>query len=191
MMTRAPSRSYDVQILSQSFETSLAELKTSYLDVLLLHSFNPAVGGVGESIAWMKELQRKGLIKRLGVSIGRDLFEGLAFLERENLLADCVIQAPVSTQLLSLPGKWRNLSFIAHSPFGFLDAHAMKGDGAAPPLSNLLAGVAASCRCEAVVCSMFTLAHIDQNLRAHARAGQISAFNPSALIVPAPPGPAL
>jgi aryl-alcohol dehydrogenase-like predicted oxidoreductase len=170
-----PVRSYDVAVLSESFEASLRELKTGYLDLLLLHNFEIGKTGLPEVVGWMRDLQRAGRIRRFGFSIEGELHQGLAYLAREDLLHDCVIQTEVSRQLLQLPEEWRGLPFIAHSPFRFAGAFE---DSTRRPLrlEQLLAALGERCRCEALVCSMFDPGHIAQNVAARRLA---SGFGPA------------
>lgn len=163
-----PVASYDIAFLEQSLTTSLGDLKTSYVDVLLLHSFAPESDGFGDVLYWMKTLQQKGAIRRYGVSIEKDIYSGLEFLDHWGVLHECVVQAPVSHQLLTLPEKWRHASFIAHSPFRFLATEKTDGSGNKNrTLTDLFAALGQACRCEKLICSMFSVTHIDENILAH------------------------
>ncbi len=156
-----PSPTYDLPTLRESLERSLEQLNCSWLDVLLLHHFDPETDGFPAIIDWMKEIQKKGLIRRYGVCVGRDLAGGLRFLDRQGVLSDCIVQVPVSRDLLQLPDRWKQVQFIAHSPFRSAEVNQSSA------LTDVLTSVAQSCRCAAVVCSMYSRPHIEQNLRAY------------------------
>ena len=113
--------------------------------------------------AWFREQQRAGTIRRFGFSVEGDLLEGLEFLASKDLLADAVMQVPVSDTLLALPAKWRGVRFIAHSPFTFMRRQAESG-GPLGNLAGLLPALGAACRCEALVCSMFGADHLTANV---------------------------
>jgi aryl-alcohol dehydrogenase-like predicted oxidoreductase len=160
-----PQRTYDLEILAVSLQTSLADLGVSYLDDFLLHNFVPEAPGIEEVGAWFKTLKQAGTIRRFGFSVEGDLHQGLEFLAARDLLADAVVQVPVSDALFSLPQEWRGVRFIAHSPFSFLRRQAER-DGKAEGLSHLLQALAESCTCEALVCSMFGADHLKENVAA-------------------------
>ncbi|MDB4990632.1 MAG: putative oxidoreductase, aryl-alcohol dehydrogenase like protein [Myxococcaceae bacterium] len=159
-----PTRTYDVEALRTSLHASLRELRTSYLDVLLLHNFDPQVPGFEQVLGLFIDLRAAGLIRRFGFSVEGDLHQGLAFLDRHDALTGSVVQAPVSRQLFELPERWRSVSFVTHSPFRYL--HGADPDGAPLDLQQLLISLSAACRCEALVTSMFSRKHIEQNVRA-------------------------
>ena len=160
-----PTRTYDLDVLAASLQTSLAQLGTAYLDDLLLHNFVPGAPGVEEVGAWFRTLKDAGTIRRFGFSVEGDLREGLKFLARKDLLADAVVQVPVSDLLLDLPGEWRGVRFIAHSPFSFLRRRA-ETSGKASTLSDLLQALGEACTCDALVCSMFGADHLTSNVAA-------------------------
>jgi len=160
-----PSRTYDLEILSGSLATSLAELGVSYLDDFLLHNFVPEAPGVEEVAHWFKTLKRDGTIRRYGFSMEGDLHQGLEFLAAKDLLAEAVVQVPVTGSLLSLPEAWRGVRFIAHSPFSFLRQQNESG-GRIATLSDLLQALGETCRCDALVCSMFSADHLKENVAA-------------------------
>jgi aryl-alcohol dehydrogenase-like predicted oxidoreductase len=153
----APSYSADVAVLKESFATSLAELKTPYVDVLLLHNYQPGMTGLDEVGAWFKQLKAEGKIRRYGFSVEGDFGESLKDLQARGLLADAIVQTPMTDTLLALPPDWRDVTFIAHSAIKYLKG----GD-----LGGLLKRLGDSCKCEAVVCSMFTPSHLATNVAA-------------------------
>src|SRR5207253_9124096 len=95
------------------------------------------------------------------------LHSGLDFLEHCGMLDECIVQAPVSRELLALPKKWGQVTFFAHSPFRFLTREKAVGHGTNRTLSDLLVELSVACNCRKLVCSMFSVAHIDQNMRAY------------------------
>jgi hypothetical protein len=114
-----------------------------------------------EVAEWFAGLKQSGVIRRHGFSVEGDLKEGLSFLARQNLLVDAVIQAPVSEAMLNLPREWRDVPIIAHSPFEFLRAQSRIAS-----FADLLHAVGEVCRCEALVCSMFSADHLAANVEA-------------------------
>jgi aryl-alcohol dehydrogenase-like predicted oxidoreductase len=160
-----PTRTYDLNILADSLRTSLADLGVSYLDDFLLHNFVPDAPGIEEVGAWFRTLKNDGTIRRFGFSVEGDLHQGLAFLAAKNLLADAVVQVPVSDALFNLPAEWRGVRFIAHSPFSFLRQQAEHG-GKIATLSDLLQALPEACNCDALVCSMFGADHLKANVAA-------------------------
>jgi aryl-alcohol dehydrogenase-like predicted oxidoreductase len=162
--TFQPVRTYDVRALESSFETTLEELGTYYLDVLLLHNFETGKAGLPEVAAFLRALQQRGAIRRFGFSVEGDLHEGLRFLAEQSALEGAVIQAPISHALLELPSEWRGVPFIAHSPVRYLSQQT--GAISAEKLSALFHEVGRACRCEAIVCSMFSAHHLQANVAA-------------------------
>lgn len=159
-----PIATYEVEALRNSVETSLRELRTGYLDVLILHNFEPGTEGLHDVLEFFRELREQGRIKRFGFSLSSDLHAGLEYLAKQNALSDAVVQVPVTEQLVQLSG-WHDVRFIAHSPFQYLKgAHAAADATALRGVLNKLSSLA---RCEALVTSMFSEEHIRQNLSAH------------------------
>jgi aryl-alcohol dehydrogenase-like predicted oxidoreductase len=160
-----PSRTYDLDVLAGSLATSLADLGVSYLDDFLLHNFVPEAPGVEEVAHWFKTLKRDGTIRRFGFSMEGDLPQGLEFLAAKDLLDDVVVQVPVTGSLFGLPKAWRGVRFIAHSPFSFLRQQHESG-GRIATLSDLLQALGETCHCDALVCSMFSADHLEENVAA-------------------------
>lgn len=160
-----PARTYDTEALAESLRTSLEQLGVSYVDDLLLHNFSPERPGLGDIVTWFRGLQHAGTIRRFGFSVEGDLREGLEVLARHDVLGDAIVQVPVSESLLVLPGEWRQVKFIAHSPFAFL-ARQADGTGRAKTLRDLLLRLENCCRCEALVCAMYDDAHMAANVAA-------------------------
>jgi aryl-alcohol dehydrogenase-like predicted oxidoreductase len=156
-----PTDTADAEMLARSLQTSLEELGVSYVDVLLLHNFAPAMVGFDEVVAWFVDLKRAGVIRRYGFSVEGDLAEGLSFLAQKGLVGKALVQTPVSGSLLNLPKEWREVSIIAHSPFEFLRTHPEFGS-----FTDLLRRLGGVGCCETVVCSMFDSAHLASNVAA-------------------------
>src|SRR5882672_5203392 len=146
--TFRPTHTYDVDEMVKSLRTSLHELGLSYIDDLLLHNFGADKPGVEEIVEWFKVLQLSGVIRRFGFSVEGDLRAGLDFLARRDLLDGAIVQAPVSQTLLALPAEWRNVAFIAHSPFTFLSKQAANGEKS-QAFRDLFLRLRDACRCEA------------------------------------------
>src|SRR5262249_54920233 len=138
-----PTRTYDVRTLNESVETSLRELGTDYLDVLLLHNFDPTVAGLDDVATCFQRLQQRGCIARYGFSIEGNLVEGLTCLRRYGVLDHAVVQAPVSEALFSLVPEWRHIPVFAHSALRFSAASAIS-------FAEILARLEESCGCEVV-----------------------------------------
>ena len=166
-----PTGTYDVAALSGSLETSLRELGTSYLDVLLLHNFEVGKPGLPEVIAFLREQQKTGRIRRYGFSLESELTPGLDYLAQLDALEGALVQVPVSDALFRLPEEYRRVPLIAHSPFRYLSQPAERA-ARARNLSELFTALAQACNCEALVCSMFNVEHIDRNVAAQATAGR-------------------
>lgn len=160
-----PVHTYDLATLAASLRTSLGELRLAHIDVLLLHNFEPGKPGLEDVVGWFKTIRRDGVIRRFGFSIEGDLEKGLDYLARKDLLADAVVQTPVSESLLALPGEWRDVPVFAHSPFSFLKKQAETG-GRNRTLADLLRALAETSRCEVLLCSMFDPAHLRANVAA-------------------------
>ncbi len=160
-----PVHTYEIESLAGSLKTSLDELGVSYIDDLLLHNFSAERPGLEEVGAWFRDLQRSGTIRRFGFSVEGDLLQGLEHLARKDLLADAVVQVPVSDTLLALPREWRGVRFIAHSPFGFMRRQNDLG-GPLTSLKALIPALGEACRCDALVCSMFGADHLTDNVTA-------------------------
>jgi len=162
-----PTHAADPEALAASLRTSLGELGVSYVDVLLLHNFSPGMVRLEEVVTWFAGLKQSGVIRQYGFSVEGDLKEGLSFLARQNLLADAVIQAPVSDAMLDLPKEWRDVPIIAHSPFEFLRAQSpITPFASITSFADLLRALGETCRCEALVCSMFSPGHLAANVEA-------------------------
>jgi aryl-alcohol dehydrogenase-like predicted oxidoreductase len=158
-----PTHTYDLDALAGSLRTSLEQLGFAYIDDFLLHNFEAGKPGVEDVVEWFRGLQRSGVIRRYGFSLHDDLLAGLDFLARRDLLADATIQVPVSEALLNLPGEWRGVRFVAHSPFVFL-ARQAASDGKFRTLHDLFLGLSNACHCESMVCSMFAPEHLAANV---------------------------
>lgn len=157
-----PARTYDLSTLQASLAASLRALRTDYLDVLLLHNFEPGREGLEPVVAWMRDLQRQGVIRRFGFSAGERLVEALDWLEARGLLEGALIQAPLSEDMLALPDRFRDQELFVHSAFR---SHTT-GAGTGGDLRAVAARLEAACNCSAIVCSMFSPEHIRANVAA-------------------------
>jgi aryl-alcohol dehydrogenase-like predicted oxidoreductase len=166
----AMSRTYDLRTLSDSFATSLIELKTDYADILILHSFAVDLDGLDEVVDWMRGLVLNGSVKKLGFSLGGQPTKGLEYLDRRGYLDDAVIQMPLSEEFFSVSKLWSNMEFIVHSPFRYLIS-VERAEGRPHSLGDVWARLSEVGCVRAVVCSMFTPSHILSNVRAAAGNG--------------------
>ncbi len=162
--TFRPTRSYDTAVLRQSVETSLRQLRTDYVDVLLLHNYATDMEGLEDILAFFQRLTEEGKVLRYGISIEGDLEQGMQHLAAHGALPNTLIQAPLSEALLQALVTYSEVTFIAHSPF----RAAIHTDPEIPPLRGALRTLAAHDRCEALVTSMFSPDHIRANVQAHA-----------------------
>lgn len=160
-----PVHTYEIDVLAGSLRTSLTELGVAYVDDLLLHNYTPERPGIEEVGGWFRDQQRAGTIRRFGFSVEGNLLEGLEHLARKDLLAEAVVQVPVSDTLLTLPREWRGVRFIAHSPFGFMRRQSETGRPLTS-ITTLLMALGETCHCEALVCSMFGVDHLADNVTA-------------------------
>ena len=159
-----PTTTYDVKALEASLATTLDELNSPYLDLLLLHNFEAGKAGIAEVIAFLREQKQRGTIRRFGFSVEGELHAGLRFLAEQGALEETVLQVPISHALFDLPEPFRTLTYIAHSPVRYLASQHRPITRA--NLSQLFADVVRACSCEAIVCSMFTADHLRDNLAA-------------------------
>ena len=158
-----PVATYDLPLLESSLRTSLAELRTEYLDVLILHNFDPGVEDVEPVVAWMRSLKSDGIIRDYGFSIGESFIEALDWLEARDLLEGAVIQAPLSAGMLAVPRKYRDIHVMVHSPFTCQDPQLA---GLSRDLGALAARLQTGFHCRAIICSMFSPEHIRANAAA-------------------------
>lgn len=161
-----PVATYDLPVLETSLRTSLAELRTDYLDVLILHNFNMQTAGVEPVVAWMRNLKSAGTIRDYGFSVGEFFLESLDWLEARGLLEGAVVQAPLSPGMLAVPERYRDVEVIVHSPFTCADPQLRR---LSDDLSVLADTLEARFRCRAILCSMFSPEHIRANAAAMAR----------------------
>lgn len=173
-----PTYTYDVETLRFSFEQSLEALRTDFLDVLLLHNYEPERPGLEAVITWFQEMQKLGKIRRYGFCVEGDLLAGLQHLDQAGLLEGSVIQAPICLQLFALPQHLQHVSFFVHSPFRFLQNLRELNPSHEADMITLFAQILATLNqtitCEVVLASMFTSNHIQANSRAAVLATQIS-----------------
>jgi hypothetical protein len=173
-----PTHTYDVETLRFSFEQSLKALRTDFLDVILLHNYQPERSGLEAVVTWFQQMQKLGKIRRYGFSIEGDLLVGLQHLDRAGLLEGSVIQTPMCSQLFALPQHLQHVSFFVHSPFRFLqnlrELNPTNEVDIITLFAQMLATLNQTITCEVVIASMFTSDHIQANSRAAVLAAQIS-----------------
>jgi D-threo-aldose 1-dehydrogenase len=103
--------------LRASIETSLRELKTNYLDILLLHEVKPADLDDPQVLALLRNLQSEGKIREFGIATGIE--ETLQIAETRPAFSR-VMQVPSSiwdANVTRLPAKPNSL-IVTHSCFG-------------------------------------------------------------------------
>jgi aryl-alcohol dehydrogenase-like predicted oxidoreductase len=160
----APSDTYDVETLRASVETSLRELRTGYLDVLLLHNFEATKPGFAEVLALFRTLRERGTVRRFGVSLHGSLVPGLEFLRAQSALPEMIVQVPVSDALLTLTEEWSDVTFFVHSPFQYLQTSSRS-----LTFAGLIEALSTRAPCEALITSMFSASHLRQNVETLAR----------------------
>lgn len=166
-----PTHSYDTAVLQRSFETTLSMLGTSYLDVLLLHNFDPGRSGLDEVVRWMEHLASQGRIRQFGFSIEGDMQSGLRFLEEGGYLPGAVIQAPMTDAIFDLRPEWASTPLLVHSPIKYLLGTTLDGStGHEIDFGGLANRLSRLANVRAVICSMFKPSHIDANVAAWRRA---------------------
>lgn len=158
-----PARTYDVAVLEASFRTSLEELDTDYLDVLLLHNFEIGKDGVEEVVHWMRGLQQSGKIRKFGFAVGGDVVEAMDWLADKDLLDGAIIQTPLTPQLLQMPARYADQEMFVFSIFRCPDRELA---ATACDLRKLSALLSSKMRCGAIICSMFSEHHIRENAAA-------------------------
>lgn len=163
-------RNWSGPYLEWAFAGSLRRLRTSYVDVLLLHSPSTSVM---EERAWQptaERLLRSGAVRAFGVSVDDPSAASAAI--------DCDlvswIQAPVNAATYPLwttpleAAAGRGVSVIARSPFQ-VPADDHTADGAHRPTPQFIVErLRASSRLKgvkAVLCGMSSTGHVAQNTR--------------------------
>lgn len=159
-----PTGTYDLEILKRSLRDSLVNLDTAYLDVLLLHNFEVGKPGLDAVVEWMRGLKAKGIIRNYGFSVESDLLPALAWLSDTGLLGSVVIQTPLVNELLHLPARFAAVEFIVHSPFRYLEQE--NATHRSVTFADVLRKVASTVQCRAVVTSMFSQHHREENVAA-------------------------
>ena len=110
---------FSVELLRSSFETSLRELKTDYVDILLMH--NPPAGVVRRE-DMLEELHRlvdSGKVRMAGVSADGDVIRTVFAKHSPILQAAQFPMNPFSMDLASQTSDAaKSLTLIANHPFG-------------------------------------------------------------------------
>ena len=178
-----PKKTYDISVLNSSLEKSLKKLRTDYLDVLLLHNYNPNAPGLEEVISWFDKVKKDGKVKNYGLCIGSQFKETLEQLDPALFNNGLVIQTPVSDDIWSLPSKYKNVPVIVHSPFRYLTTKTFSNllyssvpnsdkdkENLFSEFSFLIAALHEKLNCQSLICSMFNTPHIEANCRAASQA---------------------
>jgi D-threo-aldose 1-dehydrogenase len=79
---------FDLPILRKSVETSLRQLRTDYLDILLLHECTEADVEKEELLYFLQGLQKQGKIRKFGIATGIE--ETIKIVKAHPLLTDVV-----------------------------------------------------------------------------------------------------
>ncbi|OAO89095.1 hypothetical protein AXX17_ATUG04500 [Arabidopsis thaliana] len=112
-----PYPDWDVRNVRPSIERTLRDLKTDYVDLLMIHSCSEAVLRQGDLIEAVRELKREGLTRYIGYSgdstdalyaVGTDVFDAL---ETSVNIADQEALALTITE-----ANRRNMGIIAKRP---------------------------------------------------------------------------
>lgn len=180
---------FSVETLRSSFETSLRELKTDYVDILLMH--NPPIDAVRQDdlLDAMGKLVDAGKVRMAGVSADGDVI-GAILLDHAPILK--AVQFPLNLFSMGLAAQTvegaKSLFLMANHPFGGAEGIArcrseidrMRKDPAIPlelrekldardgtllpelVLNCILTGTGVS----VVVPSMLQLEHLKSNIRA-------------------------
>ena len=109
---------FSVEVLRESFETSLRELKTDYVDMLLLHAAPAAVLEQDELMAALERLVESGKVRMAGISGDHAVMEAY-FAKRPKMLTTA--QFAMNPSSLGFAEKTRansDLLLVANHPFG-------------------------------------------------------------------------
>ncbi len=107
---------FDVQTLRRSLEESLRQLRTEYVDMLLMHEATPKAVADEELIAELEAVVREGKARRLGVSA-----TGPVVAELEGSWPDWVRAVQLPANLFEARqefGRSRDLFTMGNHPFG-------------------------------------------------------------------------
>jgi len=161
---------FDPDSIRSSVETSLRELRTDRIDVLLLHCPPTTVATQDDVFACLADLKQQGKILRHGISVTPEQLRSVDWPEVD------AYQYPAESHWRG-PALWPQVSGLrlAHQLRGggtaamqrLLDKQDERGEerlGDAEQLELLLRGPIASGYCDAAVVSMFTPQHLIANV---------------------------
>jgi hypothetical protein len=114
-------------------------------------------------VEWMRGLERAGTIRRHGICAGERLIEALEWLDARGLLEGAIVQAPLSDDMFRLPERFAGQELFVHSVFR---SHADGAESGRQDLRGIAERLAAAGNCRAIICSMFSPAHIAANAAA-------------------------
>jgi aryl-alcohol dehydrogenase-like predicted oxidoreductase len=168
---------YSLAEARASLDTSLRELGTDTVDLLLVHECTRAAPVRGDVIAWLRDLRAQGKIRAWGFATGGDEAD---HYRAGYPHADAVLQRELRPHDLAEPAA----GVICHSPFALLpgvaassglarrrlETFALTHDlrAADLPLLLLEAALHASPDC-VILCSMFQPRHLQANTQCLAR----------------------
>jgi aryl-alcohol dehydrogenase-like predicted oxidoreductase len=116
---------FSIEILNSSIETSLTELKTDYVDILLMHSPPLETSQREDLLGAMNCLVETGKVRMMGVSAGADVI-GAVFNRHSPRLS--AAQFPLNPLCMALasqtPSAAKSLFLIANQVFGGLEGIA-------------------------------------------------------------------
>ncbi len=177
---------FDLATLQSSFETSLRELKTDYVDMLLLHAAPASVLAQDDLLAAMERLVEQGKVRIAGISAELSVISDY-FRQRPRPLATAQFALNLSLMdFVAETEKNADLLLVANHPYGGPGGSALAkidelrqspalsaelreklapGDPQVLPevvLNGILRGTGVS----AVIAAMMQPRHISSNLRA-------------------------
>lgn len=167
---------YGLADARSSFEESLRQLRTDYVDILFIHDCSPADRLGDDLIAWLEGLQREGRIRAWGIATQR---EWLAPVCAALPVQPAIVQCAQDLRHSGSPVFGGARPAIYHSPYG--SSAGISGlrqmlAGMPIPASNRIGRVADTrLLLEAalymagdnpVLCSMFEPRHIAENVAA-------------------------
>jgi aryl-alcohol dehydrogenase-like predicted oxidoreductase len=164
-----PSSSFELSKLKNSFYTSLSELNIEYIDTLLLHNFSLNCSNINEILDLFISLCLDGKLRKIGVSIGDNhLNEMLSLIDSTFLNDQFVLQVP-ATMKFSLETRYDSICRIIHSPFNISSQTEIEQNQVNAPQEDshsLFKKYIENINPDVIVCSMFNLEHIKQNVGA-------------------------
>jgi D-threo-aldose 1-dehydrogenase len=175
---------FNLETMHASVETSLRELRTDYLDILLLHAAPASVLAQDDLLEALSRLVESGKVRMAGISGERSVIEQ-TFAQKPPVLqtAQFALNAG-SMSFCEQTRKHADMLLVANHPFGGPDGDSRKwierlrraagpelGEKLAPGDPQVLPEVILNCILDgtgisAVVPAMMQPAHIESNVRA-------------------------